>query len=53
METFKIFRTEYDTRVHTIRYEDLLEDLVGETTTLLNFKFVLEISNGKRQEHGN
>ena len=37
METFKICRTEYDLNVHTIRYEDLLEDLKGESSALLKF----------------
>lgn len=37
METFKICRAEYDLNVHTIRYEDLLEDLKGESSALLKF----------------
>jgi len=41
METFKICRTEYNLNVHTIRYEDLLEDLKGESSALLTFRFDL------------
>jgi tetratricopeptide (TPR) repeat protein len=37
METFKICRTKYNLSVHEIRYEDLLENLSGETSTLLKF----------------
>ena len=37
METFKICRSEYNLNVHTIRYEDLLEDLKGESSALLTF----------------
>ena len=37
METFKICRSEYNFNVHTIRYEDLLDDLKGESSSLLNF----------------
>ena len=37
METFKICRSEYNLNVHTIRYEDLLEDLKGESSALLSF----------------
>jgi tetratricopeptide (TPR) repeat protein len=37
METFKICRTQYNLSVHEIRYEDLLENLSGETSTLLKF----------------
>ena len=37
METFKICRSEYNINVHTIRYEDLLEDLKGESSDLLIF----------------
>jgi len=37
METFKICRSEYNLNVHTIRYEDLLNDLKGESSPLLNF----------------
>ena len=37
METFKICRTEYNLNVHSIRYEDLLEDLKGESSALLTF----------------
>jgi tetratricopeptide (TPR) repeat protein len=37
METFKICRSEYNLNVHTIRYEDLLEDLKGESSALLRF----------------
>ncbi len=37
METFKICRTKYNLSVHQIKYEDLLEDLSGETSALLKF----------------
>ena len=37
METFKICQTAYDLNVHMIKYEDLLEDLSGETGALLKF----------------
>ena len=37
METFKTCRSEYNLNVHTIRYEDLLEDLKGESSALLAF----------------
>ena len=37
METFKICRSRYNLNVHEIRYEDLLEDLRGETSGLLQF----------------
>ena len=37
METFKICRSKYNLNVHTIRYEDLLEDLKRESSTLLTF----------------
>ena len=37
METFKICTTEYNLSVHEIRYEDLLENLIGETSALLKF----------------
>lgn len=37
METFKICRADHDLNVHTIRYEDLVNDLSGETTALLKF----------------
>jgi tetratricopeptide (TPR) repeat protein len=37
METFKICRSEYNLNVHTIRYEDLLDDLKGESSALLTF----------------
>ena len=37
METFKICRNEYNLNIHTIRYEDLLEDLKGESSALLKF----------------
>ena len=37
MEIFQICRAEYNLNVHKIRYEDLLEDLKGETSSLLNF----------------
>ena len=37
MQTFKKSRTEYKLNVHVIKYEDLLENLAGETTALLRF----------------
>ena len=37
METFKICRAKYNLSVHEIKYEDLLEDLNGETSSLLKF----------------
>jgi hypothetical protein len=37
METFHICISKYDLNVHKIRYEDLLEDLKGESSTLLKF----------------
>ena len=37
MQTFKICRAKYNLSVHEIRYEDLLEDLSGETSALLKF----------------
>ena len=37
METFKICRAKYNLSVHQIKYEDLLEDLSGETSALLKF----------------
>ena len=37
MDTFKICRAKYDLNVHEIRYEDLIEDLSGETSALLKF----------------
>ena len=37
MEIFKICRAKYNLNVHEIRYEDLLEDLSGETSALLKF----------------
>ena len=37
METFKICCNSYNLNVHTIRYEDLLEDLKGESSSLLEF----------------
>ena len=37
MQTFKICRATYNLSVHEIRYEDLLEDLSGETSALLKF----------------
>jgi tetratricopeptide (TPR) repeat protein len=37
METFKICRVRYNLNVHQIKYEDLLEDLSGETSALLKF----------------
>ncbi len=37
METFKICRAKSNLSVHQIKYEDLLEDLSGETSALLKF----------------
>ena len=37
MELFDIFRTQYGLPVHEIKYENLIEDLPGETSTLLNY----------------
>ena len=37
MEIFDIFRTQYGLQVHEIKYENLIEDLPGETSTLLNY----------------
>ena len=37
MDTFKICRAKYNLNVHQIRYEDLIEDLNGETSVLLKF----------------
>jgi hypothetical protein len=37
MDTFRICRAKYNLNVHEIRYEDLLEDLSGETSALLKF----------------
>ena len=37
METFKTCRIKYKLNVHTIKYEDLLEDIKGESTPLLKF----------------
>ena len=37
METFQICRAKYNLSVHEIRYEDLLENLSGETSRLLKF----------------
>ena len=37
MEKFKICRTKYNLNVHQIRYEDLLENLIDETSALLKF----------------
>ena len=37
MDTFKICRAKYNLNVHEIRYEDLIEDLNGETSALLKF----------------
>jgi len=37
MQTFKKSRAEYKLNVHVIKYEDLLENLAGETTALLRF----------------
>jgi len=37
METFKICSSNYQLNVHMIRYEDLLEDLKGESSSLLSF----------------
>ena len=37
METFKISRIKYNLNIHIIKYEDLLEDIIGESTFLLKF----------------
>jgi hypothetical protein len=37
METFKICRAKYNLNVHQIKYEDLVESVSGETSTLLKF----------------
>ena len=37
METFKTCRIKYKLNVHNIKYEDLLEDIKGESTPLLKF----------------
>ena len=37
METFKICRVKYNLNVYEIRYEDLIEDLSGKTSALLEF----------------
>ena len=37
METFKVCRAGYNLNVHQIKYEDLIEDLGGETSALLKF----------------
>jgi hypothetical protein len=37
MDTFKICRAKYNLSVHEIKYEDLLEDLSGETSAVLKF----------------
>ena len=37
METFKICRARYNLNIHQIKYEDLIEDLSGETSALLKF----------------
>jgi len=37
METFKICRTEYNLKVHEIRYEDLTNDLRSEAAAVLEF----------------
>jgi tetratricopeptide (TPR) repeat protein len=37
MDTFGICRAKYNLSVHEIRYEDLLENLTGETSALLKF----------------
>ena len=37
METFKICRKKYELNVHIIKYEDLLENLKGESSSLLKF----------------
>jgi len=37
METFKACRIKYKLNVHIIKYEDLLEDIKGESTPLLKF----------------
>ena len=40
IKTFKTCRTKYDLSVPIIRYEDLLEDLASETTTLLSLSSI-------------
>ena len=37
MEIFKICRRKYNLAVHEIRYEDLVESLQSQTTSLLSF----------------
>jgi len=37
MEFFQTCRTKFDLNVYTIRYEDLIEDVRGETSALLKF----------------
>ena len=37
METFEVCRTNCNLNVHSIRYEDLLDNLRGETTSVLKF----------------
>ena len=37
METFKICKADYNLNIHTMKYEDLLEDLKGESSSLLKF----------------
>ena len=37
METFRVCGSDFELDVHTIRYEDLLDDLSGETSKLLSF----------------
>jgi hypothetical protein len=37
METFKVCRARYNLSVHQIKYEYLIEDFSGETSSLLNF----------------
>ena len=37
METFKFSRIKYNLNIHIIKYEDLLEDITGESTSLLKF----------------
>ncbi|MDA9949630.1 tetratricopeptide repeat protein [Paracoccaceae bacterium] len=37
METFEICKNDYNLNVHSVKYEELINDVTGETTTLLNF----------------
>ena len=37
METFKISRTRFKLNVHELKYENLLENLSSETSSLLSF----------------